>query len=275
MQKSALLIAPKAAYLLSLSESSKTVIAGAQNLLATPLYQLPVASKIIAQLERCGFEQLGDIIDIPLVELGSRFGVEFVSYIEQLLGVIADPQQSITPPKTFEQTVDFAEPISNTNWIAQQQQTMLRNLIEFSLENQLIYEHMAWSLKPERGAKFENIIIELNAKSLFVKPLEQQLRDLDELVRLKFETLNLSTAFTQLSLSCTHFTPVSLVNRDLFDEGSDHSKFNELHNKLTAKLGHKAVYQLETRPEVVPEYASKNRGAFAATLRNRINRLTG
>jgi len=73
----------------------------------------------IKKLNNCGFKTLNCLQTIPKPELGSRFGKELVTYLDQFWGNIADPQIAVTPPETFHANVDFAEPIRNLNWIQQ------------------------------------------------------------------------------------------------------------------------------------------------------------
>lgn len=244
---------PKAAYLLSLNAAPINHKLGHAAVLNTPLDQLQISEQTITELLRCGFETLNDLTPINEPELARRFGPDFLNYLQELHGRTPDPQKYLKPPPVFQVATDFAQPISNSTWIAEHQLDMISSLIEFCRTRNLIYQHMHWSIELENNQQRVETTIELNAKGLITLNDEEHRKALHELVKLKFDTYELQSQIIGIALSCRAFMPLSLLSQDLFSDDSHDQEFSDLKNRLTAKLGHQAIVQLETRPDIAPE----------------------
>ncbi len=261
---------PKAAYLLALSNNipynlkhdlTQSVESNNRSqrraLDKVELHKLPISKTQLEQLHGCGFSTLEHINSIQDRELASRFGRSFVDYLAQLYGKQADPQIPTLPPETFHEFVDFAEPIKNWHWIEQQQLKLLKSLLNFVSNRQLSCDEFSWQLHQQNGALINEAKLQLNYSTIALLPLEEQIERLYELTRLKLETLKLTADIERIELRSLRLTPIALINRDLFDNTTHQDAFEQLWDKLSNKLGHQAVYQLESREEHLPERSFK------------------
>lgn len=261
---------PKAAFVLSFSQSPSDYLANrhsqlndiksqlsgiSDRLKNIDLSDLDIDDKTIAQLHNCGFEMLSDIDSIPQAELGHRFGVDFLRYLDQLWGRIADPQISTTPPETFHASTDFAEPISNLTWIKQQLERLLNDLASFTNVRQLVCRSFTWRFFKDNNRLLETVTIALSAK-------QNSLATFQELSDLKLSSLKLNWEFSSIELSSTQLVPIRLFNDDLFNPQPEQEQFNQLIDKLTTRLGHTALFRVQAEPEYLPELANGRQHAI-------------
>ncbi len=248
---------PKAAYVLSFNASLITDNALSHtlsSLLAVELSKLDIEAKTIRQLHHCGFESLEDLEPIPASELGRRFGADFLVYMDQLWGRIADPQITTTPPETFAASADFAEPIRNLNWINQQLDRLLNDLMKFINLRQLICRSFTWRFYHENNRLLQTVTVGLSAK-------QNTFDTFRELSDLKLASLKLDWELASIELSSTQLIPKTLFNDDLFDPKPDQEQFNQLIDKLTNRLGHHALFRVHAAPEHLPELANDRQTA--------------
>lgn len=253
---------PKGAYLLSLNSRGTTPEAPerllhdcAAHLLNTQIAHLDIEHKTISQLQGCGFEVLADLQSIPAAELGHRFGAEFLKYLDQILGRIADPQLTVTPPETFESSADFAEPISNLLWINQQLDRLLKNLAQFITTRALVCRSFTWRFFHENNRLLQTVTIGLSAK-------QNSFAIFRELTDLKLASIKLDWEFSSIELSSTQLVPKQLFNDDLFNPKPDLQQFNQLIDKLSNRLGHHALFRVHQAAEHLPELANDRQPAL-------------
>jgi len=141
---------PKAAYISSFSQASESQKATTE-IANISINHLDIEEKLINKLHYCGFRTLADLNSIPRTDLGARFGADFLHYLSQLNGELADPQTGITPPETFQVCADFSEPIRNVTWIQQQLDRLLSDLMQFITLRQLICRTFTWRFYHENN----------------------------------------------------------------------------------------------------------------------------
>ena len=242
---------PKAAYVLSFAKQVETYSSGKtlEQLLKISIAYLDIEEKTKLQLNNCGFDTLEDIDSIPYTELGQRFDVKFLSYLDQLWGRIADPQIATTPPETFAVSADFAEPIRNLNWINQQIDRLLEGLVQFITVRQLICRSFIWRFYHENNRLLQTVTIGLSAKQNSCKTFR-------ELTNLKLDTIKLDWEFSSIELSSNQLIPIQLLNDDLFDPQPDLQQFQQLIDKLINRLGSNALFRVYSAAEQLPELAN-------------------
>ena len=251
---------PKAAYILSFDTftDSKLSNDALVRLQKTAISHLEIEPKTIDRLHNCGFEILEDIDNIPNAELGQRFGVDFLNYLDQLRGRIADPQIATTPPESFVISVDFAEPIRNLTWINQQLDRLLADLEHFITVRQLACRSFTWRFYHENNRLLQTVTVGLSARQNTFKTF----RDLTDL---KLANIKLDWEFSSIELSSKQLLPIQLFNNDLFDPQPDQQQFNQLIDKLINRLGHTALFRVHRAPEYLPELANGRQHAVQET----------
>lgn len=249
---------PKAAYLLSFEKNN-----GMQAALRGPLYKrgalrilgqagiesldnVFISPRVMGQLQGCGFECLQEIMDIPAPELGQRFGKGFLDYLARLLGNKPDPQPGIVPPETFYQQRDFSQPVHNQQWIDQVVSELLQQLCDFLRQRQLHCQGFSWYFYGDHNRLLHTATISLAAKQNVHKVFKQ-------LSDLQLEKLQLSNELMRIELSSDKLLPVRLLSDDFFNPSIDQDEALQLVDKLIARMGPRAVYQLQIKSEHLPE----------------------
>jgi len=241
---------PKAAILLSSKDqkvaSNVSNIESQINSVSLNTIDQPL--KTITKLKHCGFKTLGDIKHIKHADLGARFGKELLTYLKQVYGDLADPQEAITPPEVFEKTLDFSEPISNNVWIQQQMDKLLDELSAFIDTRQLLCRSFVWQFFHENNRLIKSITIGITKQHKLNSTLKK-------LSSLSLENTQLKWEFSRITLSCKDLMPGQLFNVDLFDTTPSKEQFQQLKDTLISRLGNNAIYGIEAKPEYLPEMA--------------------
>ena len=249
---------PKSAYALSFSQNEQNIhsnsllntAAQQAKLAAIKISHLELDEKTKTKLHDCGFSNFADLQSIDTHELGQRFGKELLNYLEQLEGKKADPQTSIHPEESFEACLDFAEPISNLQWIEQQIERLLTDLHNFINAHQLFCRSFTWRFFHENKQLLGTLHIEMSGK-------HSSLATMLELSQLRLAQLDLKWVFSSIELSSHHLYLKKHFNDDLFDPKPNLEQFNQLIDKLSSRLGHSALFGLDSCLEQLPEMANK------------------
>ena len=244
---------PKAAYLLSFQPNASFDELQSNQVTNTRIETLEVEDGIKNHILSCGFETLGELVAIPKPELGSRFGSDFLIYMEKLLGQTSDPQIPTSPPKRFDQSIDFAEPIQNWSWIETQIQALISQMIDFADVKGIYIQEVEWLLWYPSGNPPTRFSLGLASSSSSFTNRAQRQDSLFELTRLKLDGLSLEREFISIQLICTRSTPSALAFRDLFEQQDGKHEYEILREKLSARLGPNALYDLQENREVQPE----------------------
>jgi len=243
----------EAAYVLSFDRVQEYSLHSAKTCLArAAIAHLGLDSQTIEQLQSCGFKQLADIQAISQTELGARFGVDCLSYLNKLWGHVADPQTGITPPETFYACADFAEPISNLQWIEQQLECLLKELIRFIHLRQQRCRRFSWRFY-HQNKQLECVTISINGQQ---NNAQQTFETFKNLTTLKLESLKLKWEFSKIELTAKQLTPRQLFNDDLFDPSPNQAQFEQLVDKLSSRLGSDALFRVHPEDEHLPELAN-------------------
>jgi len=253
---------PKAAYVVSFSRQTQLVQSAPKTLNYAAIEHLDIDSRIIRKLHHCGFKTLKCIQAIPNAELGSRFGKEFVYYLEQLWGHLADPQIAALPPETFHASVDFSEPIRNLAWIQQQLERLLGDLTEFIKLRQLVCRSFTWRFYRENNKLLKTVTIGLSAKQNTQSVFQ-------ELTQLKLAETQLDWEFSCIELTSVQLVPIQLFNDDLFEPQENQQQFNQLVDKLISRLGHTALFRVHPEPEQLPELANGRKHAITEGVKEK------
>lgn len=243
---------PKAAHLLSFEEQGHWDECNINRQLSNAsLVNLAVDKKTLNKLINCGFSTLSDVLAIPRKEISHRFDQAFVRYLEQLLGQVADPQMVTLPPEQFSQRIDFAEPIHNRNWIEQQINRLLKDLVTFMQERNLVCRNFHWRFYSERNRLLKQVTINLASTHSDFDTYRQ-------LTDLQFANLSMRWEFSSIQLTSDSLVQRQQFHNDLFDPRSDQEGIHQFIQKLTNRLGHQALYKISAEPEHIPELASQH-----------------
>ena len=222
---------------------------------------LAIDAQVAGRLQGCGFEVLEELLAAPREEIGQRFGREFMDYLARLLGEKEDPQALVVPPEPFLLVQDFAEPIHNTQWIAQCIDEMLRQLCEFLRRRQWRCQLLVWRFYGDKTL-IESVSIPLSSR--YLSSGGGGFETFKKLTDLHLEKLRLGGELMRIELFSDKLLPAQLLVEDFFDPRIREQEAAELVDRLAARLGSDAVYRLAAVAEPVPEL-SVARVPFADT----------
>jgi protein ImuB len=238
---------PKAAKLLSYCRQGEWQENKFQETLRfAQLEHLATDRKTITKLQHCGFSSLGDILNIPFADLGQRFGKQLVDYLDQLLGNIADPIHINIPAERFVAKINFAEPIRNRTWIEQQVQRLLKDLVKFIDDRNVICRCFTWHFYSENNRLLKTIEIRLNSSG-------NDFNTFATLTNLQFESTEMQWEFSSIELVSESLIEKRQYINDLFQPSVDQEGISQLLDKLASRLGYDALYKVSAQAEHLPE----------------------
>lgn len=221
-----------------------------------PLPQLLCDAKLQKQFLASGFTQLGDLLPLPRAALGRRFGKEFLIYLQQVSGELADPQPMLALPPEFDDTLELTDAITSADMLAFPMNRMLIALCGYLQGRQLHCQQLTWHLHLTDNSRQQ---LEL----AFSRP-QNQLDHFLTLTRLKLENLRFTAPVDTLRLQVTKLHLAMPQENDLFGNSSDQHlnrpAASDLLDRLTTRLGSAAVHALAVADSHIPEQAWQRAG---------------
>lgn len=221
-----------------------------------PLPQLLCDAKLQKQFLASGFTQLGDLLSLPYAALGRRFGKDFLIYLQQVTGELADPQPMLALPPEFDDTLELTDAIISAEMLAFPMKRMLIALCGYLQGRQLHCQQLTWHLHLTDNSRQQ---LELT----FSRP-QNQLDHFLTLTRLKLENLGFTAPVDTLRLQVTRLHLAMPQESDLFGNSSDQHlnqpAASDLLDRLTTRLGSAAVHALTVADSHIPEQAWQRGG---------------
>ena len=216
-----------------------------------PLPQLLGETRLQKQFQASGFTTLGDLLPLPRAALGRRFGKEFLTYLQQITGELADPQPSLTLPPEFDDTLALNDAIISAEMLAFPMKRMLIALCGYLQGRQLHCQQITWHLRLTNNS-YQTIDLTLS------RP-QNQLGHFLVLTRLRLENLRFSAPVDSLRLQVTKLHLAVPQEEDLFGGNLDSQQSSrtasDLLDRLTTRLGSSAVSSLALADSHIPEQA--------------------
>lgn len=221
-----------------------------QHLHALPLDVLDCSTRLKTSFRSTGFRCLGDLLRLPGAAIGKRYGKNFLTYLKQLTGELADPQQALELPPEFDSTLHFNDGIISTEMLAFPMKRLLLALCGYLYARQLHCNELQWDMSLV-GSKTDVLTLH------FAQP-HNHLEHFLSMSRLKLENRALSAPVESLNLHVAHLHPAEQYNADFFGQ-QDSNKQNDtmavVLDKLRVRLGTNAVYGLNLADSHIPEQA--------------------
>ncbi|WP_308366597.1 MULTISPECIES: DNA polymerase Y family protein [unclassified Microbulbifer] len=214
-----------------------------------PSKLLHCSNKTIAKLYACGIKRVSQLLAIPLSEVGSRFGRDFIDYLARLNGSRHDPVPSYQPPPEFHSELFFPSPLDNSEQLLFPAGRLVRELCRQLQRRQLYSQQLRWKLDFGRlGCK----VFSVETSRPMLDP-----QRLIALTKLQLERLKLEHPVQALNLTCDQLSPLSQddADDDLFGENSKLQRSHQLLDKLRARLGHQALSGVTLKESHLPEQA--------------------
>ncbi len=216
-----------------------------------PVEALRLPDNIVEVLHELNVFRIEQLLALPRAQLPSRFGTEILLGIDRALGALPEivkPEPLLEP---LEACWEFEYPIADARILVAAIEHLLERLL-----GQLQTEHV--------GIQRLLCLLKLDRESLhfqveLLRPSSSQ-KDLMELVRLQVERLRIETEILQVTVRAAVVLPLEFRQDEMFggsDEANGNHELTGLLERLSNRLGEKAVLRPQLWPDAQPELACR------------------
>jgi protein ImuB len=233
------------------------------------LRELPVAAlrlpaDVVETLHELGIRQIGQLQSLPRSSLPARFGPSVLERLDQMHGLAQELIVSVPPAEPVEADWSFEEPTADRRAIESILQRLIGEIAEMLVARQEGAQRLVCHLL---CAGKEPVCLAIGT----LQPTAVATH-LCELVRLQLERITLPGEVLTVHVEATASGPLGAQQQEFFDAGINRDGQKHLAmllDRLSSRLGEKAVLCPRLYPDPQPEYASRletvlnNQGAYA------------
>ncbi len=229
-----------------------------------PLAALRLPDETVDILERLGLQQIGQLRELPRVELESRFGPQLLRRLDQAVGGVAELIQPIQPPQEFTAEWLFEYPMPQRRVV----ERLLRQLVEqlcFTLA-----EQGRGMLRLEGRTVCQDAATLRWEVGLFRPSTDAE--HIWRLVETQFQRLSLPGPAIRVSLCASHHARLQVRQQELFDQPQrnvDSPQIATLVDCLASQLGRAAVVRCVLQRDAQPERGFRDVPLVDGGLRGR------
>lgn len=200
------------------------------------------------RLHHVGIRELGELFAMPRDGLRRRFGQDLLDHLDRMLGQAPEPFDGYRPPDTFDLRIELAYEV-------EQHQALLFPVRRLTAD---LAAYLAG-----RDGGVQRFLLRLEHEDHLPTPVEVGLlaaeRDptlLFDLTRDRLERAQIPAPVVALRLIARELPPFVPEGRDLFDQQPAGTvPWEQLRERLRARLGNEAVYQITETTDPRPERA--------------------
>jgi len=243
---------PRGAFWLALAGKERFV--GAAPDLGPALAELPVAvlrrdGETLEALEAIGVRTLGGLLALPREGVARRFGQRLLDDLDRALGQLPDPRNFFIPPARFRAAIELPAEVVQAEALLFAAKRLIVQLGGFLAAHSGGAQRLVFRLRHRDRAATE-VAIGLVAPS----------RDAGHfalLARERFSGLALAEPVREIALEVDEVVPLAGRNLGLLlEQGKPPGDWEQLVERLRARLGAGAVRGITVRAEHRPEQAS-------------------
>ena len=214
-----------------------------------PLAAMDLTEKELERLANMGMTRVGQLLELPMGELGKRFSAELVDVLDRLTGRRADPRETIRPVERFHSRLHLLEPIRGKDPLLFPMRRLADELSQWLKARCLGAQTLTWSCAP-----FADRAVTLEVR---FASLRTDAKSFLSLTQLQLDRAELPEEVMTVSLQAGQIAPLSPASEDLLALADDRGNTSqaELVDRLAAKLGTGAVAGLGTADDHRPELA--------------------
>ena len=219
-----------------------------QTLERLPVERLGLSREVVTSLDRMGLRQLQQLLALPRDGLAKRFPGEVLDHLDTLLGQRPLALDFYRPPDVFDARIEL-------NFEVESHQALLFPL------RRLTGDLAAYLAGRDSGVQRFTLHLEHRNRADSEVPVgllgaEREAGMLFELTRGRLEHLQLPAPVLAVRLLARGLAPFTPEHRQLFDERPQQSlPWEQLRERLRARLGDEAVHGLGARADHRPEHA--------------------
>ncbi len=204
------------------------------------------------RLANMGIFNLGVLLALPSHEIGKRFGIDLLAYLDKLTGKTADPRQPETPDEQFQSSLHLLQPVLDKETLLFPMQRLARELQGWLKARQLGVTELQWQFQPLSGKS-------LTSPVNFAAP-RSNAKSILEISRLTLEITALPTEVLTVVLRATMTEPLSnnpttLHNLFRGPTSQGASTPTDLIDKISTRLGRQALQAIRAIEDHRPEHA--------------------
>ncbi len=220
------------------------------------------------RLHRMGVRHLRQLFELPRDALRRRFGHDLLVHLDGLLGDAPEVLTWFRPPDVFDMRVELNFEVEHHQALLFPIRRMTADLAAYLAGRDGGVQQFVFKLEHEHFAPTDLSVGLLSA--------ERDPTMLFELTRSRLEHVRIPAPVIGLRLIASHLPPFVPAGRDLFDDRPAQAvPWEQLRERLRARLGDDAVYQLAARTDPRPERAwQRDDGSPAGTPLDRPRRPT-
>lgn len=224
-----------------------------ERLADVPLALFNWPHETINTLATLGLTRIKDLYRLPRHGLRQRFGDTVLNDLDRARGLVGDPRQYIVLPEKFTSGREFLFEIHES-----------QRLMPFA---ETMFVEMEGFLRA-RGTATANVVVTLkhgrNATTQITLGTREPARHATHWLRLlgeKFSRSELAAAVIEMSVCADHLCPYLAETNNLLRNtpANKQDLISHLMDRLAARLGEKAVYQVEVNNDHRPEFAWRKR----------------
>ncbi|GGA51167.1 DNA repair nucleotidyltransferase [Dyella nitratireducens] len=213
---------------------------------AVPLVKSHLPEHAVDALSRMGIRRLGQLLCMPRDGLQRRFGAELLQTIDRLLGDAPAGLELYVPPDAVDWRIELSHEVENIAALVFPIKRMTSDLAAYLSGRDGGVQRFALQLE-HRGGKATEVPVGM------LLP-ERDANVLFEATRGRLEQVQLPAPVLSLRLMANDLPGFVPAGRDLFDERPANAlPFEQLRERLRARLGDRAVYRwgatIDPRPE--------------------------
>ena len=225
-------------------------------LLLLAVEALRLSPAIIEKLHSVGITTIGELCRIPRSSLPSRFGPELLLRLDQMFGRVPELMTPERPPEPVLATWAGEEPLLDRKAVEYVMRSLVQSVAEQLTKRQLATQRLICQWKIVGVASHEFSVNLLQPTDVA--------DELTELVELQLEGMRIFDPIAAIQLEAVPTRPLEARNGSLFEsafpDASGSQRETEaalasLVNRLSIKLGAKAVLRPFVQPDPEPERA--------------------
>jgi protein ImuB len=207
----------------------------------------------IATLAAAGITTLGQAFALPRAQLARRVGADFVTFLDRVRGLVADPRPPFMPPPRYAGKIELPAPVENVEALAFAVNRLVHELSGWLTGRGLGVIELALALAHERYIGVKTGIPATHVRFALAAPAREHAH-LIAVLRERLARVALPAPVESITL--TTLTTASLASRNLgLLPGDDVVAPVPLIDRLRARLGDDAVTLVAPHAEYRPERA--------------------
>ncbi len=216
-----------------------------------PIERSGLPTDVVTSLTRSGLRTLHPVFALPRESLVRRFPAEVLRHLDAIRGWQVPPLTWFQPPDRFDTRIEFDHEIESSQALLFPLRRMTADLAAFLCSRDGGVQRFTIAFEHERIVDSE-LVVGLLAP-------ERDASVLFDLVRSRLDHIRLPAAVRGLRLQAEELPAFVPAARDLFDTRPQQAiPWEQLRERLRARLGDDAVHGLALRPDHRPEQATSN-----------------